>query len=372
MAVVSNAGILGHLGETNGSALLKIGTNMYYLVILDYGIQFRISCPHTSQQNGKAERIVRTINNIVCTLLFQANLPPSLWAEAFATATHILNLLPIKAIGLPPTKHPILKGVVDCIISLKSYHELKEYHRGSGISPKISPGSKKFPGISNPKHASPCRRLDLSVADEKISVEGFVQFNCLFNSLRNRDLYLFKFHFDFSLQEPVNQLCKILFDCLEGQLQINVSEVVVKRQCCMKLLTRCFIVIPYAFVQIAKTDVQLSKFEVFVNGFSLPPCLQNPGGRNVNICTQGYQKVIKENNLVQDLKILLERNEDGSQVLVDPSNPKIRRQINRVYGIHVEMIEKYYEQVRDLLAQELSSNTLESASHASGDGAAIR
>lgn len=40
------------------------------------GIQFRFSCPHTSQQNGKSERMIRTINNVIRTLLFQAHLPP--------------------------------------------------------------------------------------------------------------------------------------------------------------------------------------------------------------------------------------------------------------------------------------------------------
>lgn len=44
------------------------------------GITFHFSCPHTSQQNGKSERMIRTINNVVRCLLFQAQLPlPSGW-----------------------------------------------------------------------------------------------------------------------------------------------------------------------------------------------------------------------------------------------------------------------------------------------------
>ncbi|GKE22753.1 ribonuclease H-like domain-containing protein [Tanacetum coccineum] len=34
------------------------------------GIQFRFSCPRTSQQNGKSERMLRTINNLIRALLF--------------------------------------------------------------------------------------------------------------------------------------------------------------------------------------------------------------------------------------------------------------------------------------------------------------
>jgi transposase InsO family protein len=40
-----------------------------------YGIVFRFSCLHTSPQNGKAERGIRIITNILCTLLFQGHLP---------------------------------------------------------------------------------------------------------------------------------------------------------------------------------------------------------------------------------------------------------------------------------------------------------
>ncbi|GJZ46817.1 ribonuclease H-like domain-containing protein [Tanacetum coccineum] len=63
------------------------------------GIQFRFSCPQTSQQNGKSERMVRTINNLIRTLLFQANLPPTFWVEALNMATHLLNILPSTAIA---------------------------------------------------------------------------------------------------------------------------------------------------------------------------------------------------------------------------------------------------------------------------------
>ncbi|GJZ52281.1 ribonuclease H-like domain-containing protein [Tanacetum coccineum] len=70
------------------------------------GIQFRFSCPKTSQQNGKAERMIRTINNVIRTLLFQAHLPPSFWVEALHMATYLLNLLPSTAINneIPFTK----------------------------------------------------------------------------------------------------------------------------------------------------------------------------------------------------------------------------------------------------------------------------
>lgn len=55
-------------------------------------------CPYTSQQNGKYEHMLRTINNIVCTLLFHFHLPPLFWVEALHMACHLLNILPFTTI----------------------------------------------------------------------------------------------------------------------------------------------------------------------------------------------------------------------------------------------------------------------------------
>jgi histone deacetylase 1/2 len=38
-----------------------------------HGISFRLTCPYTSAQNGKAERIIRTLNDCVRSLLVHAN-----------------------------------------------------------------------------------------------------------------------------------------------------------------------------------------------------------------------------------------------------------------------------------------------------------
>ena len=63
---------------------------------LTHGAHLRMSCPYTSAQNGKAECIIRSTNNIIRSLLFQVSMPSSYWAEALATATYLLNILPTK------------------------------------------------------------------------------------------------------------------------------------------------------------------------------------------------------------------------------------------------------------------------------------
>ena len=65
---------------------------------LTHGVHLRMSCPDTSSQNDKAEHIIRSTNNVVRSLLFQASLPPSYWVEALQTATHLLNILPTKTL----------------------------------------------------------------------------------------------------------------------------------------------------------------------------------------------------------------------------------------------------------------------------------
>jgi histone deacetylase 1/2 len=73
----------------NGTEFINSTVTSYFTA---HGIRLRLSCPYTSAQNGKAERAIRTINDVTRTLLFQSSMPPPYWAEAVATATHLVNL----------------------------------------------------------------------------------------------------------------------------------------------------------------------------------------------------------------------------------------------------------------------------------------
>lgn len=68
-----------------------------------------MSCPYTSVQHGKAERAIRSLNNVVRSLLFQASLPPTYWVEALNTTNILLNLLPTKMLR-SSTPHQALFG----------------------------------------------------------------------------------------------------------------------------------------------------------------------------------------------------------------------------------------------------------------------
>jgi histone deacetylase 1/2 len=60
------------------------------------GMILRLTCPYTSQQNGRAERVLRTLNDSMRALLFHADVPTSFWTEALSTATYTLNRRPCR------------------------------------------------------------------------------------------------------------------------------------------------------------------------------------------------------------------------------------------------------------------------------------
>ena len=59
-------------------------------------LPLRLTCPYTSQQNGRAERVLRTINDSVRTLLFHAYVPTTFWPDTLSTATYLLNRRPCR------------------------------------------------------------------------------------------------------------------------------------------------------------------------------------------------------------------------------------------------------------------------------------
>jgi hypothetical protein len=66
--------------------------------LLSNDTQLRMLCPYTSSQNDKVDRIIRSVNNGIRTLLIKAFLPGRYWAEVLHAATYLLNRLPTTAI----------------------------------------------------------------------------------------------------------------------------------------------------------------------------------------------------------------------------------------------------------------------------------
>jgi hypothetical protein len=78
-------------------------------LLATHGAIFRLTCPYTSSQNGRAERMLRTLNDCVRTLLFHASMPPRFWPDALATATLLVNIRPCR-VRWSYTPHHLLYG----------------------------------------------------------------------------------------------------------------------------------------------------------------------------------------------------------------------------------------------------------------------
>jgi histone deacetylase 1/2 len=105
-----------------------------------HGTCFRLTCPYTSQQNGKAERILRTINDCVRALLIQSAAPSSFWAEALNTATYLINRRPCRSTGVT-TPHELLLGAPPCYDELRVFGCLCYPNITSTTPHKLSPRS---------------------------------------------------------------------------------------------------------------------------------------------------------------------------------------------------------------------------------------
>jgi histone deacetylase 1/2 len=120
-----------------------------------------MSCPYTSAQNGKAKRIIRSTNNMIRSLLFQARVPPAYWAEALHTATHLLNILPTKTLHFS-TPHFALFGIALVYDHLRVFGCACYPNLSATASHKLAPRSTLCVFLGYSSHHKGYRCLDLA------------------------------------------------------------------------------------------------------------------------------------------------------------------------------------------------------------------
>ncbi|WVZ82501.1 hypothetical protein U9M48_029756 [Paspalum notatum var. saurae] len=125
-----------------------------------HGVTYRLSCPYTSAQNGKVERALRTINDVLRTLLFQAHLPPKYWVEALHTATYLINRRPCKPIQLR-TPYQVLFGETPDYSHLKVFGCLCYPNLSSTMAHKLAPRSVPCAFLGYPQEHKGYRCLNL-------------------------------------------------------------------------------------------------------------------------------------------------------------------------------------------------------------------
>jgi transposase InsO family protein len=127
----------------------------------NHGISLRLSCPYTSQQNGKVERVLRTINDCLRTLLIHSATPPQYWAEALNTATFLLNRRPCRATGTV-TPHDLLLGAPSRYDDLRVFGCLCYPNLSATAANKLSPRSTACVFLGYPTDHRGYRCLDLT------------------------------------------------------------------------------------------------------------------------------------------------------------------------------------------------------------------
>jgi hypothetical protein len=85
-----------YLKSDNGGEYTSIAFKKF---LSQNGIFHRLTSPHTSQQNGIAERKHRHILETGLTLPAQSGLPPKYWVDAFLTFFFLINRLPSPVIN---------------------------------------------------------------------------------------------------------------------------------------------------------------------------------------------------------------------------------------------------------------------------------
>ncbi|KAM1411727.1 hypothetical protein ACFXTH_024342 [Malus domestica] len=77
-------------------------STLFRSFLRSHGIVHQLSCPHTPEQNGCAERKHRHIVETARTLLVASHVPHIHWVEAFSTAVYLINRLPISGLSQSP------------------------------------------------------------------------------------------------------------------------------------------------------------------------------------------------------------------------------------------------------------------------------
>jgi hypothetical protein len=122
------------------------------------GIIHQQTIPYCHEQNGKAERLNRTLNNAVRALLIGAShLPKSLWAEAMSHACFLRNLLLQEKLESTPYK--LFHGTTPDVSHLRVFGCLVYYRIPDELRQKLDPKSAAGYYLSPEPNAKGCRIL---------------------------------------------------------------------------------------------------------------------------------------------------------------------------------------------------------------------
>ena len=120
--------------------------------LLDQGTVMEFTSYYTPEQNGVAERLNRTLIQMVSAMQLWAGLPKSFWGEAVLTANYLRNRLPVKGIANGGTPYEAWKGRKPSLEHIRTYGCLAHVHVSSETRDKMDRVSQQ--GIFVGYHSS--------------------------------------------------------------------------------------------------------------------------------------------------------------------------------------------------------------------------
>ena len=116
----------------------------------DHGVIHQLSAEYTPEQNGRIERLHRTLKEKARAMLLQHDLPPPFWAAAFDTACYLRNRLPVHGQESVPYEAFFRKNAGDhndirvfgclCYMHIPQAKRRRPYVRDNKVSAVAKPG----------------------------------------------------------------------------------------------------------------------------------------------------------------------------------------------------------------------------------------
>ena len=139
----------------------------------DEGIARHRTVRHTTEQNGVAERMNRTLLERGCCMLQNASLSKDFWAEAVSTTCYLVNQSPASAIDFNTTKE-IWSGNPQDYSNLRVFSCRAYFHIDQG---KLEPRVKKCIFLGYASGVKGYRLRSLDSKSPKLIIERNVTFN---------------------------------------------------------------------------------------------------------------------------------------------------------------------------------------------------
>jgi len=126
----------------------------------DAGIERQLSAPYAHQQNGKAERAMRTIEGRLFAMLTTARLPANLWGEAALTVCYLWNRSESRALPPGTTPFEIINGTKPDFSHLRVFGASCFARIPSELQAKLGPHSRQAIFLGYPEGTKGYRLRD--------------------------------------------------------------------------------------------------------------------------------------------------------------------------------------------------------------------